>query len=41
MFPAICIALGKTQNAENKKPYYQHWKIGQEVGNSQVCYGPK
>ena len=24
----VCIALGKTQNVENKKPWYQHWKIG-------------
>ena len=24
----ICTALGKTQNAENQKPQYQHWKIG-------------
>ena len=24
----VCMALGKTQNAENQKPWHQHWKIG-------------
>ena len=24
----LCIASGKTQNAEDHEPWYQHWKIG-------------
>ena len=24
----VCIAIGKTQNAEDQKPWYRHWEIG-------------
>ena len=42
IFPAVMyvrIALGKTQNAANQKPWYLHCKIGLDIQNYDASFG--